>query len=264
MFARRFKRHVSPSTQSTPVFVIGTGRSGTHWLGYSLGDHAEITSTIESQPMFGLSTNIALYPNKEWRLYPQLRRAYRDIIQNCETRLYVDKSHPNIWIAEKLRNSFPSALFVGIERNPYATIASMLRHPNVRDWHRRWREFPIPNRFLGISTPSDAKIYDDLPIESQCAMRWQAHRQELERLRSTIGPALKVIRYEEFSERPEDTVAELSEFLNLESKLRTPEVKYESLTKWQTQLSKSMCQNIEEIVDLPASDVAWANLLSAK
>lgn len=48
-------KHILGISKTQPIFVTGTGRSGTHWLGFSLGDHPEVQSTVETQPMFGLS-----------------------------------------------------------------------------------------------------------------------------------------------------------------------------------------------------------------
>ena len=67
-----------------PAFVIGTGRSGTHWLGYSLGDHPEVLATIEEQPMFGLSTQMALNAELEASLFKKLSDSYKE---QLETRL---------------------------------------------------------------------------------------------------------------------------------------------------------------------------------
>jgi hypothetical protein len=36
-------------TSIGPAFVIGTGRSGTHWLGYALENHPHVRATIEAQ-----------------------------------------------------------------------------------------------------------------------------------------------------------------------------------------------------------------------
>lgn len=84
-----------------PVFVIGTGRFGTHWLGYALGNHPEVRATVEVEPMFGLSTRMALNPTLEGKLFRRLVMAYRWQLFKSAPRLYLDKSHPNIWIAEK-------------------------------------------------------------------------------------------------------------------------------------------------------------------
>lgn len=172
--------------KTRPVFVIGSGRSGTHWVGYSLGNHPEVHATIEVEPMFGWSSSMALNPALENQLLGKLVRAYKWQLLKSIPRLYLDKTHPNIWIAEKLKKAFPQALFAGIERNPYPTVASMLKHKGVLAWHKRWREFPIPNRFLGISLET-AQVYDDIPLASKSAMRWVAHHDRMNVLKSTLG-----------------------------------------------------------------------------
>src|SRR5262245_13442039 len=119
---------VSHSSKRRPVFVVGTGRSGTHWLAYILQRHPEIRMTIEKEPMFGWSTRIALNPELSDRLLWKLILFYRIQFWISAPRHYLDKSHPNIWIAEDLARAFPDALFLGILRDPYGTVASMLRH----------------------------------------------------------------------------------------------------------------------------------------
>lgn len=180
-----------------PVFVIGTGRSGTHWLGYTLAKHPEIFATIEKPPMFRWATRMAMDPSLECKLFNRLVWAYRIQLLRAAPLLYVDKTHPNIWLAERLKASFSNALFIGIERNPYATVASMMRHQSVAAWHRTWKQFPIPNRFLGI-TREIANRYDTIPLAAQCAMRWVAHRERVRELRVSLGTDLFVISYEVF------------------------------------------------------------------
>jgi hypothetical protein len=232
------------------VLVIGTGRSGTHWLGYSLGDHPEMRATVEIEAMFTWATRMALDPAQEKRMFPRLVRAYRKQILKSAPRLYLDKTHPNIWLAEKLHEAFPDALFLGIERNAYATVASMMEHPGVSDWHRRWREFPVPNRFLGI-TPDLAATYDDLPLASQCAIRWRAHHERMEELKAVLGPSLMVIAYEEFAHRTQMIVEDLRVYLGLHAPVPVPDVKLDSLTKWRQQLTSQDLDAIESVVGFP-------------
>ncbi|NER80821.1 MAG: sulfotransferase [Leptolyngbya sp. SIO1D8] len=234
-------------SKTRPIFVIGTGRSGTHWLGYSLGDHPEVRATIEAQPMFHLSRRMALNPDLESIFLGGLIAAYRWQLLKSSSRLYLDKSHPNIWIAEKLKKFFPKALFVGIERNPYATVASMMKHDGVAAWHRRWREFPIPNRFLGI-TPELINFYDKIPFAAQCSMRWVAHHKRIQELLNVLGDDLLVISYESFAHNTEQTIHELQQFLGLQQPIPIPDVKTESLDKWKTQLSDKEVRQIEKVV----------------
>jgi hypothetical protein len=237
-------------SRTRPIFIIGTGRSGTHWLGQSLADHPEVRATVEEQPMFDLATKMALNPALEKALFDKLVSAYKWQLLESAPRLYLDKTHPNIWLAEKLKATFRSALFVGIERNAYATVASMLKHSGVSGWHARWREFPVPNRFLGI-TPKMAKRYDTVPRAAQCAIRWLAHRDRMTTLRLTLGSSLMVISYETFAESTEQTIRQLQHFLGLGTAIPVPHVNRDSLHKWQTQLSVDEVRQIQSIVGCP-------------
>jgi hypothetical protein len=240
-------KYILGISTTRPVFVIGTGRSGTHWLGYSLGNHPEVRATVEVQPMFNLSTRMALNPTLEGKLFGRLVAAYRWQLFKSSPRIYLDKSHPNIWIAEKLKKAFPRSLFVGIERNPYATVASMMKHKGVSAWHKRWREFPIPNRFLGI-TRELSDVYGDIPVAQQCAIRWVAHHDRMNELRNILGGDLLVISYESFAHNTEKIVHELQRFLGLHKPIPIPDVRTDSLDKWKSQLSNEEIIQIQNIV----------------
>src|SRR5262245_4018334 len=134
-----------------PIFVIGTGRSGTHCLAGVVASHPDVRATIEQQPMFDWSVAMAVNPACEPRLFDRLVAEYSAQLARSAPKHYLDKSHPNIWIADKLLAAFPDARFVGVQRHPFATVASMLRHAAVSDWHRQWKTLPVPNRFLGIN-----------------------------------------------------------------------------------------------------------------
>lgn len=237
-----------------PIFVVGTGRSGTHWLGHTLEAHPEIRATIETRPVFGWVTRMALEPREVERLLPRLLLVYRVQLALSAPRHYLDKSHPAMWIAEELLRGLPQARFIGIQRNPYATVASMLRHAGVRAWHERWREFSVPNRFLGI-TSDIAPRYEGMSLAAKCALRWRAHAEELERLRSALGESLFVLHYESLMDDTEPTLAMLREFLGLREAIPHPTVGRESAWKWRAQLDSAQQRAIEEIVGFGPSQV---------
>jgi len=119
-------RHLLKYPVSKKIFIIGTGRSGTHWVARTLAEHREIRATIEVKSAFDWVTRMALDPATRKRLFPRLVRYYRYqhfISVPCH---YMDKSHPNIWLADQLAETFSDAVFIGMQRNPYATVASML------------------------------------------------------------------------------------------------------------------------------------------
>lgn len=108
-------------------------------------------------------------------------------------------------------------------------------------WQRRWREFPVPNRFLGI-TGGD---YHSVPLAAQCAMRWLAHHRRIEELRVRN---LLVVCYEAFADDPAQTTRELQSFLGLQRLIPVPVVKTESLHKWREQLSAEQITQIQGVV----------------
>lgn len=232
------------------TFVIGTGRSGTHWLGYTLAENPGIRTTIESKRIFKFSTRMALNASRKSKYLSPLIRRYQWQLLLSAPKMYLDKSHTNMWIATELKTAFPNARFLGIERNPYSTVASMIVHKQVSAWHRLWRQFPVPNPFLGI-TEEIADSYDSLSIAQQCALRWKAHHEHMNALRKSLGSDLLVISYEEFAANTGAVLQDIDQFLGLKHKTPLPEVKRESLDKWKNQLSQDDIRQIEEIVGFP-------------
>jgi hypothetical protein len=246
------KRLLNGAPSSRKIFVLGTGRSGTHWLGYILGAHPDIHATIEKPPIFPWVTRMALDPRTRTDLLPKLLRRYDQEHILVAPKHYADKSHPTIWIAEELARAFPEARFVGIVRGPYGTVASMLQHDGVMRWIHRWRDFPVPNRFLGI-TEAIAPTYDSMPLAGRCALRWRSHRDRMAALESTLGERMCVLSYEELQT---DTVSQLeavARFLGLASPIPVPQVRRESLDRWREQLDADAIAAIDAVLDAKAA-----------
>jgi hypothetical protein len=229
------------------LFVVGSGRSGTHFLGYILEPHPQVYATIEDPDIFDDVTAMALDPAREPELYPKLEDFYRREHGRHGDRHYLDKSHPNLWIAERLADSFPEAVFLGIQREPYGTVASMLKHAGVLVWHERWREFPVPNRFLGIGE-REAETYDELPLAAKCALRWRAHEARMRELQQRLGDRIWVGSYEELLTDTRSQIDDLERFLGLEQPIPDPELRRESLDKWRTQLSEQDIEAVASVV----------------
>ena len=231
------------------TFIIGTGRSGTHWLGYILKSHPNIKITIEKKPMFKWSTKIALNKKYEKNLYYLLLIYYKYYLHKFKNYIYADKSHPNIWIADKLSNNFPNAVFLGIERNPYSVVTSMLKHEGVSAWHHKWKEFPIPNRFLGIDNKL-RKEYENLPLESKCSLRWLAHQKQMNYLQEQLQNKILVLNYEDMILDINNQLKKIQDFLSLEELFPLPEIYKNSLNKWKSYLNDQQIENIYNITNV--------------
>jgi len=218
------------------VFVIGSGRSGTHWLGYILEGFPETHVTIEKAPIFPWVVEMAQRPEREPELFPQLAGRYRAEHRRVLPKHYVDKSHPNLWIAERLANEFPEARFVAIWRSLEGTVASMLRHEGVRHWVELWDRQLDANRFLGV-TDELISEYRDMSVAARCTVRVIAHYVEIERLTAALGDRLHIVPYDRLQTDHDREVQRLAAFLHLPVPAVLPQPLTESQTKWKTQLS---------------------------
>lgn len=229
------------------IFVLGSGRSGTHWLGHVLDSHPDISASIEDPRFFQPVVAMALDARQRATRFDALVDAYRREAEALRPRRFADKSHPNIWLASDLAPALPDAVFVGIERQVHATVASMLRHRGVLSWHERWREFPVPNPFLGI-TDELAAVYDDLSTIEKCVIRWLSHRRQMLRLRADLPDRLHVVQYEDLITDPVVTTKELQHFLGLARPFPTPDAAVASLERWRDELTAQQIDEIDRAV----------------
>jgi len=231
------------------IFVIGTGRSGTHWIGNILSGVEEIQTFIEEKPQFPMSTEMALNRFKRPELFPKLIKTYNKLYKKYYPKMILDKTHPNIWLAESLNNIFPNSCFIGMLRNPYATISSMFKHDFILKWQREWKKYPVPNEFLGI-TQENKENYENLKMEKKCALRWLSHKNKLYDLKNILKEKLKIIKYEDLILNTEKELEDLKRFLGLKKDIPFPVVKRESLDKWKKYLTEEQCENIKEVANI--------------
>ena len=123
----------------------------------------------------------------------------------------------------------------------------MLKHRGVQTWHQTWRQYPVPNRFLGI-TEEMAETYDEMHLAAQCAVRWRAHAVELHRLSGVLGSRMHVVSYEALQTSTEAEVDRLGRFLAVNGPIPIPQVRTDSLDRWETELSLEIRQEIRSVV----------------
>jgi len=228
------------------VFVVGNGRSGTHWLGYILGSHPDARVTVEKPRIFEHVKEMALNPSSRARLLDPLVGMYRHECARTRERYYVDKSHPVLWFAEDLAARIPACRFVGIVRDPYQVIASMVRHGGVSGWTDRWREHPVPNAFLGIDEAL-VERYDGLSLVEKHAYRWRSHATRMEEIRSSFGDRVTIIEYDALQLDTTAVLSGLQRFLELERPFPSPEVWASSRDKWRSLLTPQDIERIRNI-----------------
>ncbi|AEI14046.1 sulfotransferase [Flexistipes sinusarabici DSM 4947] len=229
------------------IFIVGTGRSGTHWLGNILGASPEIKETKEKKPIFGWVTNAALDYNKRKKLLPFILAYYRTVPAFTKEH-FLDKSHPNIWLVEHLNKNVANAYFIGIIRNPHATVASMLLHKGVLKWIENWDNYHIPNEFLGINHDNIIE-YNKMPLEAKCTMRWIAHKKRLLEINKKLSQNFLLLNYENFFTNMKEQLCSIEFFLELNEKLPIPDIKKDSKLKWKNNLTEKQIKIINETLE---------------
>jgi hypothetical protein len=242
------------------IFVLGTGRSGTCWLGDVLGQHPAIHSYVETRPLFDWVTQAAVNTRIEQELLPRIFDEYDRLFHDASPLHMADKSHPCIWIAERLAERFPDAYFIGVTRDVEPTVASMLKHAGVRRWCEEWYQYEVPNRFLGI-TERNFDWYRGATILERCVARWCAHQSELNRLQHALTTRFLLVKYETLVTDTRAALANLQEFLSLNRNFPAITPQTCSLTKWKAELtSKDVAAIQVAISDLSQSYNSAVNL----
>lgn len=234
------------------IFILGTGRSGTHLIGRTIASHPEIEGHIENPDHFMLSAYIAAYQDlvPGFATYPFKRlllHKYKRLLNTTRYNFILDKTHPNIWLAEFLYKHLPNAVFIGVVRDVLPTVASMMQHEDVMGWYKKIPQ-GRPNRFLGISKDNLSQ-FRNLSTLEKCVYRWQSHKNELERLQSTLSPSrMMIVNYEKFMNTPDEHLQELAAFIKIENRYNFEKLKKESLEKWKSTLSNSEIESVYGIL----------------
>lgn len=228
------------------VFVLGTGRSGTCWMGKILGQHKDAESFVEPRILFDKASKAALFPDERETLF--LGICIRiDSIAKETNLLPAYKIHQLLWMAEQLAKRYPDAKFIGMQRTVHACVASMLEHPGVSKWCKQWRRYPIPNEFLGI-TGKTTKEYNGYTLSQRCAQRWVTHYHRLQLAKSRLMDRLLVVDYERLVTKPKENLQRIQKFLELKKPFPTISTKSDSLVKWKKRLSKKEISEINQIL----------------
>jgi hypothetical protein len=222
MFKGLIFRH-SSRTQKI-IFVIGTGRSGTHFLTSCLIGHNQIFDLAggkENPLVFRAITAAALDHKRASSALSKAKKVYSALASSVSPAWFVDQTHPNIWFAEYWSNIYPAAIFLGIIRNPYSVVASMMKHRGVSAWNFEWGRYPVPNRFLGITT-ENASRYDKMSLAERCALRWVSHYRRLHQLERSLHGKLSIVIYEDLCEIPQMALSKVAVKLEIEPNFHLP------------------------------------------
>ncbi|NJW53453.1 sulfotransferase [Salinimicrobium oceani] len=241
MFFNRSNKKI----KSNYLFVIGSGRSGTHFIGRAIGKHPQVELFLEETENFRLVKEVAILEKGE-KYQSRLVKRYKKLQKISKQPWILEKSHPNIWLTEGLLSNFPDSYFIGMQRDLYQIVSSMLNHDRKKNV-RTWFDILPTNkcsRFLGIND-YNISYYKDLPIEAKCVIRWLSHTFELERLKKEYPDKVFIFDYSIFCENFESELFKIEQLTALNLKEYAERPKSESLQKFKN-LTNEQIKIIDE------------------
>jgi hypothetical protein len=192
------------------IFIIGTGRSGTHLLCRTLKSFVAVTDFlggIEDPSLLSATARAAIAekPLSEAAIDTILGRS--ELAANSGN-VYVDQTHPLLWFVETLHHLLPGSLFIFPWRPNEQILASMLRHEGVLHWYAQicngTVDAAFPSRFFGIASVKEA---GSLPLPELCLARIVSHKRECLRLHGLLGTSrIRIIDYEHLVRHPKEAV----------------------------------------------------------
>jgi len=221
----------SAPTTKGPVFIVGTGRSGTHFLCSALNSISGLSDYyggVESPHMFECISNKSFRGES---LDLSQIEYYRVLMSLVGPDLLVDQTHPNLWHVDQLISSFPNAKFIAISRNIYSVINSMLSHEGTSSWIDAQRDFS-PNEFLGITKQNLDLYKNNLSRLQRFAFRWIAHQRRIDHICKKYSANVLNVKYEDLGEDYLHTLKQICDFLEISfTYVRLPSFKKHSLNK---------------------------------
>lgn len=135
-----------------PIFVLGSGRSGTTMMLHCLGSHPDVVPWHEPRPVWvyadpGRTHDVFEEADASEKVIRYVRKRFLDYQEKHGSRRIAEKTPSNVLRIPYVHRIFPEARFVYLIRNPLAQFASAREawHRPV-GWTRVWRRIAITPR----------------------------------------------------------------------------------------------------------------------
>jgi hypothetical protein len=244
------------------LFVVGTGRSGTHFVTDCLiksRDVTDLTRGRENRWLFDEVAAIATGRRPATDVRDVIRK-YRLMRLVAPTKVLVDQSHSSLWFSDEVAAAIPRSRFVAMVRDPRAVVASMLQHDGVRRRTEEWRAYPFPNPFLGVDE-ENCDDFERASLAGKCAYRWVAHIERTAVLLDRHPQRTTVVAYEQLVTDPLRQMERVLDPVDANpAEVGAYRARPASLDKWRQQLDAA---EVDEIDRIAATATSYARLTSA-
>ena len=256
----RIKGIVKPNLES-PIFIIGSPRSGTTFLGECLGTIPEISYHFE--PVLIKAAARYIY-TKEWsgdrakNFYRQVYGWLMRLQQDGDLRL-AEKTPRNSFIIPFLAEAFPNAKFIHIIRDGRDVALSLTRKP----WYNNELNGSImrePGGYLCGSTPrfwvepERDREFETTDNIHRCIWLWRRYIEAATAGMNSLLPGQGLeLRYEDLVTNPEREGDRLLDFMainlddsrNIFQQYLISNARLDSVGKWQKSLTAEDINNVK-------------------
>ena len=241
-----------------PIYILGTGRSGSTFLGNVLSLHPDVCYLNEPKALwhsaYPFEDVIGNYTEQPASFRLDINEATEDVINNAR-KLYayalaftgnnriLDKHGELIFRADFIKSIFPDAKFIFLIRDGRDTVASVARWSELNgsevmadknDWwgvnNRKWDlmldELVSNDKNLGQHIKSLKKIGSQADM---AAVEWVMTMKEGCKLLNDYPESSKIVRYEDVLSDTNKTLEEIFDFVNLEYSSRVRKYAVETL-----------------------------------
>lgn len=167
-------------TESSPVFVLSTGRCGTKLMTEVLSAYDYFSVHHEPYPEFSWHSKYAYehYQSKHNELMMMFDAARYELIRDAHltNRQYVETNNRITFFAYQIADLFPAARFIHLYREPYAFIKSGLQ----RNWYSNTEIYDE-----GRIRAEDADLWKSYSTEQKIAWLWVATNEFIEKFKTS-------------------------------------------------------------------------------
>jgi hypothetical protein len=243
------------------IFVVGTGRSGTHFTCHCLREFAHLEDFLHGRE-HGRTLYRLAFAAMRGKSFPLSSRWHYEVLRLrslLSGKVLIDQHHPNLFHIGALARLFPKAVFLYPNRPAVQVVASMITHEGVSGWYRKILsnelQVPFPNRFFGLES---CKQLVDEPLHRICYYRVRAHHDAALEARRRFGERVRFIDYQRLVEDRRSafqdvfTVDELARFGRATTTVKS---EVAALSKYKERLTM---EQIDDILEL--EDAGWNSI----
>lgn len=244
-----------------PIFIVGSPRSGTTFLGSCIGELSEVSYHFE--PVATKAAARCIY-EKEWgslkaKWFYHLVYAWLMRIHADGDLRFADKTPRNCFIIDFLQQAFPKAQFIHIIRDGRDAALSHSKKPWMQAAQAKSIKYepggypygPYARFWVETERVTEFETTSDI---HRCIWAWRQHTENaLKAVTKISKERYHELRYEQLVASPKEEAEQILEFLNIasqESRHRfhnaVSKVRPDSVGLWKKELSYEQLRQVDQ------------------